>query len=168
MLIELKKWDTARKADLMRICNQIDRGFLSDRIPYPYTEENAEQWLSMVSQREGRDGLFRAVCVEGTAVGTISIEQKADVYRVDAEIGYFLLEEARSRGVMTQAVAAMCALAFEALPLRRITGLVYGPNFASRRVLEKNGFVLEGMMHNAVRKGDQIYPLCIYGKQRNA
>jgi len=41
--------------------------------------------------------------------------------------------------------------------------LVYEPNIASRRVLEKNDFILEGVMKNAVVKNNNIYNLCVYG-----
>lgn len=65
---------------------------------------------------------------------------------------------------MTQAAKQICEIAFADLDIIRITGLVYEPNIASRRVLEKNGFVLEGIMKNAVVKGEDIYNLCVYGK----
>ena len=47
-----------------------------------------------------------------------------------------------------------------------ITALVYEPNIASRKVLEKNRFVLEGKMKQAVVKAGKVYDLCIYGKYR--
>lgn len=65
---------------------------------------------------------------------------------------------------MTEAARQICRLAFEALDIIRITGLVYEPNIASRRVLEKNGFTLEGIMKNAVVKDGNVYDLCVYGK----
>ena len=57
-------------------------------------------------------------------------------------------------------------VAFEKLDIIRITGLVYEPNIASRKVLEKNNFILEGVMKKAVIKNNNIYDLCIYGKVR--
>ena len=65
---------------------------------------------------------------------------------------------------MTEAVRQICAIAFRELDILRITGLVYEPNAASRRVLEKNGFVPEGLMRNAITKDGVTYDLCIYGK----
>ena len=99
-------------------------------------------------------------------VGNISVERKQDVYRQDAEIGYFLLTERWSKGIMTEAVRKICQEAFEQLDIIRITGLVYAPNIASRRVLEKNGFELEGVLKNGVLKNGAVYDLCIYGKQK--
>ena len=75
-----------------------------------------------------------------------------------------LKEEYYSQGIMTEAVRQICPLAYKELDLIRITGLVYAPNIPSRKVLEKNGFVLEGVMKKAVTKGDKVYDLCIYGK----
>ena len=164
MNIELKPWTAQDKAALMELCNAADRRYLSDRLPYPYTEENAEWWLNMVRERDGKDGVFRAVIADGRIVGNISVEQKEDVYRRDAEIGYLLDDEYRSNGIMTKAVQLICAEAFELLNIVRITGLVYEPNAASRRVLEKNGFGQEGVMRRAVTKNGRTFDLCVYGK----
>lgn len=166
MNIELKKWTFDDKESLIKICNAVDRSNLSDRLPFPYTDESADWWLNMVQEHDGKDGIFRSVAVDGNIVGNISIEQKSDVYRKDAEIGYLLLTEKWSHGIMTEAVKQICETAFAELDIIRITGLVYEPNTASRKVLEKNGFLLEGTMKNAVVKNDKIYDLCVYGRCR--
>ena len=38
MYIELQKWSEEKKADLIKICNEADRSWLSNRMPFPYTE----------------------------------------------------------------------------------------------------------------------------------
>lgn len=166
MNVTLRAWTLQDKEALRNLCNGADRSFLSDRLPFPYTEKDAEWWLNMVREHDGKDGVFRAIVVDGRIVGNISAEQKADVYRRDAEIGYLLDRGEWSQGIMTQAVKLLCETAFEHLDIVRITGLVYQPNFASRRVLEKNGFELEGVMRSAVTKGGQTYDLCVYGKRK--
>ena len=90
MKIELRKWTLEDKQELIRICNRIDRSYLSDRLPNPYTDESANWWLSMVNENEGKRGIFRKIIEEGKIIGSISVEQKEDVYRKDAEIGYLL------------------------------------------------------------------------------
>lgn len=166
MKIELKKWSFEDKEFLIKMCNTIDRNYLSDRLPNPYTNEDAEWWLNMVQETDGKRGVFREIVVDDKIIGTISVEQKEDVYRKDSEIGYYLLQEEYSKGIMTEAVRQICEIAFEKLDIIRITGLVYEPNLASRRVLEKNDFLLEGVMKKAVVKNKNIYNLCIYGKVR--
>lgn len=164
MNIELVKWSPALKQELIDICNNVDRTFLSNRLPYPYTEESADWWLGMVSEHDGKDGVFCAIAVDGKIVGNISIEQKADVYSKDGEIGYLLLTDYWSKGIMTEAVRQICEIAFTELDIIRITGLVYATNAASQRVLEKNGFVREGLQRNAVFKNGMVYDLYMYGK----
>lgn len=110
----------------------------------------------MVSEHDGKDGVFRAIAADGKVVGNISIEQKADVYCKDGEIGYLLLTDYWSKGIMTEAVRQVCEIAFTELDIIRITGLVYAPNAASQRVLEKNGFVREGLQRDAVYKGSKV------------
>ena len=162
--IELRKWTVKDKESLMAICNAADRSYLTGRLPFPYTEADADWWLKMVEGHDGKDGIFRSVSVDGMIVGNISVEQKSDVYGKDAEIGYLLITEKWSQGIMTEAVGQICDIAFSSLDIIRITGLVYEPNSGSRRVLEKNGFLLEGTMKNAVVKEGRVYDLCVYGK----
>lgn len=164
MNVKLIKWTQENKHELIRICNEVDRSYLSNRLPYPYTEESADWWLGMVSEHDGKNGVFRAISVDGKIVGNISVEQKSDVYCKDGEIGYLLLTDFWSKGIATEAVCQICAEAFSELDIIRITGLVYAANIASARVLEKNGFAREGLQRNAVYKDGKIYDLCLFGK----
>lgn len=166
MEITLEKWKIEDADDLMKICNETDRTYLSNRLPYPYTEENADWWLNMVSEKEGKSGIFRSVRVDGEIVGNITVEQKEDVFVKDAELGYLLLPDMWSKGIMSEAVRRICEIAFKELDIVRITGQVYEPNVASRRVLEKNGFELEGLLKKAVFKEGKIWNLCVYGKTK--
>ena len=50
MTITLHKWASADKEALMALCNAVDRTFLSDRLPNPYTEADADWWLGMVAE----------------------------------------------------------------------------------------------------------------------
>lgn len=164
MNVKLVKWTQEIKPELIKICNDVDRSYLSNRLPYPYTEESADRWLDMVSEHDGKDSVFRAIVADGKIVGNISVEQKSDVCCKDGEIGYLLLTDFRSKGIITEAVRQICDVAFTELDIIRITGLVYAPNVASQRVLEKNSFAREGIQKNAVYKNGQIYDLFLYAK----
>ena len=164
MNTELLKWSTDIRADLISICNSVDRTYLSDRIPSPYTEADADWWLSMVREHDGVDGLFRAIAVDGSIVGSITIECKPDVYRIDGEIGYMLMTEYWSQGIMTEAVRMICEEAFASLDIARISGKVYTGNEASWRVLEKNGFVREGIQRKAACKNGKMQDIFLYAK----
>ncbi len=152
------------KKALAEICSRTDRTYLSGRLPQPYTEKDAAARMKITAQTDGKSGLYRAIILDGRVVGNIAAEQGSDVHIRDAEIGYMLLPEFSGRGIMTEAVGQFCALAFETLEIERVTAVVFAPNTASRRVLEKNGFALEGMRKRALFKNGELYDLCVYGK----
>ena len=163
MKTELRIPTMEDKDGLKAVCNAVDRKYLSDRLPYPYSDEDAEWWINMVSENDGRTGVWRLIFVDGKLAGNISVEQGQGVYNKDSEIGYFLLTDYWSKGIMTQAVKEICRIAFEKLDIIRITGVYYEPNAASGRVLEKAGFEYEGTRKKGVAKGDRIYDLCMTG-----
>lgn len=163
MKVELRKWSLADKKELKELCNAVDRTYLSDRLPNPYTEDDADWWLNMVAKSEGINGTFRAVVMDGKIIGSVSVERKADIYRLDGELGFMLLKDYWNRGLMSQAVGQVCEIAIKELGLNRITANVFHPNLASQRILLKNGFEQEGTMRKAAKKGDKVYDMFIYG-----
>ena len=66
MTITLHKWTSADKEALMALCKAVDRMFLSDRLPNPYTEADADWWLGMVAENEGKEGVWRWQHFRGT------------------------------------------------------------------------------------------------------
>ena len=64
MIITLHTWTPADKPALMELCNAVDRTSLSDRLPYPYTEADADWWLGMVAENAGKEGVRRAIVVD--------------------------------------------------------------------------------------------------------
>ena len=153
MTITLHNWKTDDKLVLMALCNAVDRTFLSDRLPYPYDEADADWWLGMVAENDGKEGVWRAIVVDGQIVGSISVERMADEERNVGSIGYMILTPWWSKGLGTEAVRQMCGIAFRELALERIIGEVFPENLASARVLEKNGFRLEETKAEAIVKG---------------
>lgn len=75
MKIELKIPTMKDKEGLKAVCNAVDRKYLSDRLPYPYTDESAEWWINMVADNDGKTGVWRVIYVDGKLVGNISVEQ---------------------------------------------------------------------------------------------
>ena len=163
MKIELRRWTLNDGKELVTLCNAVDRSFLSDRLPNPYTIKDAEDWLSRLSQNEAVLGIYRAIVADERVVGSISIERKEDVFQIDGEIGFMLYADYCNKGIMTEAVRQMCTIAFRDLPIERITANIFQPNTASMQVLCKNGFVHEATLRNAVIKNNEIYNLCIFG-----
>ena len=57
MNIELKKWTKEDDKALQQLCDEADRKYLSDRLPYPYTLENARWRLDFACKNEGKNGV---------------------------------------------------------------------------------------------------------------
>ncbi|WDR02512.1 GNAT family protein [Devosia algicola] len=63
-------------------------------------------------------------------------------------LGYWMGQDYAGRGLMTEAVATTLPYVFNTLDLHRVHAAFLPGNLASRRVLEKNGFVEEGYAEN--------------------
>ena len=135
---------------------------LRDRFPHPYTRADAESWVRIASAGDPQTHFAIEAC--GEAVGGVSLMLQDDVERVSAEIGYWLSEAFWGRGIMSAAVRAATEYAFTRFGLTRVFGLPYAHNSASIRVLEKAGYVREGVLRRvAVKDGvilDEV-PLAI-------
>ena len=162
MIITLHTWTPADKPALMALCNAVDRTFLSDRLPNPYTEADADWWLGMVAENEGKEGVWRSIWADGQLVGSISVERKAVDEHNIGELGYMILTPWWSKGIGTEAVRQICGIAREELGLGRISATVFEGNRASERVLEKNGFRLEETKTGAVVKGGKAMDVRVY------
>ena len=162
MTITLHKWASADKEALMALCNAVDRAFLSDRLPNPYTEADADWWLGMVAENEGKEGVWRSIWADGQLVGSISVERKDKGGQAIGEIGYMILTPWWSQGIGTEAVRQICEIAFQEMALEQIIGQVFPENVASARVLEKNGFRLEETKTGAVVKGGKALDVRLY------
>ena len=156
--MELRHWKQSDAMELTSMCNAVDRRYLSDRLPNPYTEKDAEGWLKMVTDNDATTGIYRAIICDGKLIGSISVEKKDD----DAEIGYMLLNEYSNKGIATKAVKQLCTIAFKVLSLEKITANVFPQNIASIRVLLKNDFYYKGTIPNAIIKDRNVYDLLIY------
>lgn len=167
---EIRDWRADDAASLAHHANdpRIARN-LRDRFPHPYTPADAEAFLSFVAGTQPRT-LF-AIAVDDRAVGGIGYTLHPDVERVSAEIGYWLGTSFWGRGIMTAALAALTARAFDRHEeLQRIYAVPFAWSGASIRVLEKAGYCLEGRMrHSAIKNGqvsDQLlYAIYRHGRQ---
>ena len=166
MSISLFTWTRNDREALMSLCNAVDRTFLSDRLPFPYTEADADWWLGMVMENDGQEGVWRTIVVDDQIVGSISVERMADEQHSAGSIGYMILTPFWSQGIGTEAVRQICEIAFRELALECIIGEVFPENLASARVLEKNGFRLKETKSGAVVKGGKAMDVKVYALPR--
>lgn len=91
--------------------------------------------------------------MNGEFADSVSVELRGDVYQKAPEIGYWLGEPYWGRGLMSQAVTMICEEAFEKLPIVRIQAEIFARNMGSRKVAEKCGFRMEGILEKSFING---------------
>jgi RimJ/RimL family protein N-acetyltransferase len=122
--------------------------------------EDALNWVNFLCNQ---DPLINfAITINDEVAGGIGLEPRQDVYRKTAILGYWLSEELWGRGIMPEAVKLVTEYAFKKLDFIRIQASVYSKNPASMRVLEKAGYIKEGIMRNAVIKQGVIMDEHLY------
>lgn len=162
MTVSLHTWTASDRDSLMALCNAVDRTFLSDHLPYPYTEADADWWLGMVAENEGKDGVWRSIWADDQLIGSISVERKAEEEHNVGEIGYMILTPWWSKGIGTEAVRQICGIAYREFATECIIGEVFPNNLASVRVLEKNGFQLDETKAGIVMKDGKAMDVRVF------
>lgn len=163
----LRQWrqedadDVARYADNEKIAQN-----LRDVFPHPYTLADARGFVDSCMAGDEACQLCRAIVVDGRTVGSIGLFRGGDVYQKTAELGYWLAEEFWGKGIMTRAVKRICEEGFSRWDIQRIYAEPFAHNAGSRRVLEKAGFSLEGVMRRGVYKRGQVRDFCMYALLR--
>ena len=103
MKVVLREWKKSDSTALAKIANNKKIwDNVRDRLPYPYTEQDAKEWLALVKKQK----IVTTFCVEadGELAGSIGFTLKEDVYRKSAEIGYFIGENFWGQGIATEAI----------------------------------------------------------------
>lgn len=133
---------------------------LRDAFPHPYGIQDAEAFISRVT---GADAMVAfAIATPYEAIGSIGLTPGKDVHRYTAEMGYWLAEPFWGQGIMTQAVKSLADDAIHDLKMHRIFAEPYTTNPASARVLEKAGFLCEGILRSSVFKDGKVLDQYLY------
>ncbi len=129
-----------------------DNGY--DKVPNPFTLKDATKFIS--NQFDKIPALRKLIYWNNQFIGEIGITPHQDVFRLGAEMGYFIGEPFWGKGITTEAIRLMVDYVFTTFDIIRIEAGVYDFNKASMRVLEKNGFYLESIKRKSVIKNGVI------------
>jgi len=150
------KQSLARHANNKKISDN-----LRDRFPHPYAEEDAEWHINSILSKKGPLTDF-AIEINDEAAGAISIFPDVDIYRLNAEIGYWLSEEHWGKGIMTAVINEVVKYTFGNLGIKRIYATPFTSNLGSIRSLEKAGFSQEAYIQKGVIKNAEVLDYYIY------
>jgi RimJ/RimL family protein N-acetyltransferase len=157
--VHLSEFRSSDKPALVQHLNDRDIYDRTLRIPFPYTDASADEWLALIAkitEQQGRPVKFAVRSADDALIGGCGFDGFQAGTSHLAEVGYWLAKPYWGRGIMTAVVQRLCRHAFEEFGLAKITAHVFPLNQASARVLEKCGFREEGFLRKHFLKGGQF------------
>jgi ribosomal-protein-alanine N-acetyltransferase len=124
--------------NLARLAGDWDVARMTARIPFPYSEALAREWMASLAPGE----FVRAVTYQGTLVGAVGYVPNDDG---SAEIGYWIGRPWWGRGFASEAAQALVRYCFTTAGFKRLTCCHFEDNHASARVIQKLGFRPSGV-----------------------
>lgn len=158
----LRGWKESDISALQRNADNANiSSFLLDGFPHPYTIDDAIWWVDLMLKQD--PFLNFVIDIDGELAGSVGIELREDACRKTALIGYWLGESYWGCGIMTEAVKLVADYAFTHFDLIRLQAGIFSNNPRSMRVLEKAGFVKEGILRRAIVKNGVVLDEHVYG-----
>lgn len=143
------------KNALVQYLNDEDIYRYTLRIPYPYTPKDADDYLNLCRETRKQYGRTLSWIIRrsnGEVLGGIGFHLNYGIDSHRDELGYWMAKPYWGHGIMTKVVKRFCEYGFSYVGLIRIEALVFENNKASERVLEKCGFIHEGLMRKIHEK----------------
>jgi len=165
--ITLVPIDHSHKEALANYLNDINIYNNTLKIPYPYTLQNAEDWINTVVELEEIQGLTTNWAIyknNNGLIGGLGLHQQHGAESHKDEIGYWLAKPYWNQGIMTEVLKFFCNYCFDQRELSRIEAGVFSHNEASMRVLEKAGFEREGYLKKCFIKNSRYIDSVLYAK----
>lgn len=149
--------------DVARICQNENIYKNTLNLPWPYTKEDACNWiLGQVQARQ--KGIYEFAVTrreDGVLAGSVGLFCNAR--HKNAEIGYWIGEAFWNRGYASEAVGEVIRFGLKEKGLHKIWGQHFAENPASGRVMEKNGMRQEGVLRDQYYKDGKTITVVRYG-----
>lgn len=128
-------------------------------------QDTLELVEGMIEKERLKVGLYASVFLKSTnkLIGTCMIFNFDNLAR-HAEIGYVLSADYWNKGYGTETISLMADYACEELKLNKLHARVTDVNIGSNKVLEKNGFLLEGNFKDYYFVDDKYHNGLFWGK----
>lgn len=162
---KIRKWELNDAKDLAAaLSNKNVQDNLRDGLPYPYTEQDGKEYISLMLAADKNNTFAFAVTIDEKVIGSISAFRQKNIHRQTAELGYYIAEDYWGKGIMTEAVKQLCDYVFTHTDIIRIYAEPFAYNVGSCRVLEKAGFICEGTLRCNAVKNSKVLDMKIYSK----
>ena len=162
---ELRPFEDSDASELFALTDR-NRAHLGPWLPWvPFTTSAADSLDFIRATRrqfEHDEGMQLALVDADGAIAGVAGFHRFDWANRATSIGYWLAADRQGRGLMTAAVRALVAHAFDERGLHRIEIAAAVGNARSRAIPERLGFRAEGVRREAERHGDRYLDLVVY------
>ncbi len=165
MEIKLRPWRISDLENLVKYGNNKNiADNMTDGFPHPYTEHAGAAFIERISLDQPLKVL--AITFNDEVIGSIGVFPLQDIFRKNAELGYWIAEPFWNKGVATNAIGLMTDYGFSTFDLTRIFARPFGTNKGSQKALEKAGFVLEARFSDTFIKNGEFKDELVYAIRR--
>lgn len=136
-------------------------------IPHPCSDEHSEAWIRKSGQKlDAEEGYAFLVCRkdDGAVMGDVQLNR--DAMRNVGDIGYIIGKGHRGNGYAEEATHELLRFAFEDIELHRVYATCWARNERSAHILEKLGFIREGVLREHALKWGKYEDDVYYGMLR--
>jgi len=163
-MITLRQFKAPDSDLLLKYLNDAEvTQYITDAIVQPYALEDASGWIEHSRNNE----YIKAIEYRGDLIGCISATLGDFEYNRSAELGYWLGKAFWNQGIATEAVSLFGNALFNSTNIDRLFVSVVSENTASIKVLEKNGYILEGTLRKASFKNGRFYDEVLLAKLKS-
>ena len=161
---------TPTLADIESIRDYVDSADCSwggYGIVHPATVEEAEKWVRKCGAKLDEEACYAFLLVrrdDGAIMGNVMLNR--DAIRNVGDIGYIVGEKFRGHGYAFEAATELLRFAFEDIELHRVYATCWARNERSAHILEKLGFLREGVLREHALKWGKYEDDAYYGMLR--
>lgn len=161
MIITLERWKAEDYRAFYTASNEEElHGNMSPS--FPKSPGECKRLVHQFAASRDQTEYVRAVKIDGRIVGCVAAFFDTDMYANNAEIAYWLNSKYRGKGIMTRVIKMVAETLFLEYGMHRIWARPFEQNRASRKVLEKSGFVYEGTLRESVYKDGHFLNAAMY------
>lgn len=135
-----------------------------------YSMKESEAWVTSRAQSWANAEEYSFICYSletNTLLGGVAINQINQCHKI-GNIGYWVRKSALNQGVATEAVSLVSSFGFNTLGLNRLEIVTLPNNIVSRKVAEKSGAKLDGILSKRLLVFGEALDACMYSIVRRA
>lgn len=160
----LRLFEMADAEAVATLCNNYNLSKNTLYLPYPYTLQDALQWIERHEKNFLTDRCYEFAITDkesGEVYGAIALSNNPAFEQ--GEIAYWIGEPHWGKGYATEAAQAVVRFAFEHKKMHKVFARYFSSNPASGKVMEKIGMQKEGVLKDHLKKDEEFKDVVYYG-----